>query len=46
MIVTRNIKHFNQVTFSADIEYICLETAVSNFSDTNDMASLIQVIPF
>ena len=37
MIVTRNMKNFNQEAFLADVAYICWDTVVSNFSDTNDM---------
>ena len=37
MIVTRNMKNFNQEAFVADAACICWETVVNNFSDTNDM---------
>ena len=37
MIVTRNMTNFNQELFVADVECICWETVVNNFSDTNDM---------
>ena len=37
MIVTRNMKNFNQEAFLADVACICRETVVSNFGDTNDM---------
>ena len=37
MIVTRNMKKFNQEAFIADVACICWKTVVNNFSDTNDM---------
>ena len=37
MISTRNIKNFHQEAFLADVAYICWDTVVSNYSDTNDM---------
>ena len=37
MIVTRNMKKFNQEAFVADVACICWETVANNFSDTNDM---------
>ena len=37
MIITRNMKNFNQEAFLADVACICWETVVNNFGDTNDM---------
>ena len=37
MIITRNMKNFNQEAFLADVACICRETVVNNFGDTNDM---------
>ena len=37
MIVTRNMKKFNQEAFVADVAFISWETVLNNFSDTNDM---------
>ena len=37
MIVTRNMKKFNEEAFVADAASICWETVVNNFSDTNDL---------
>ena len=36
MIVTRNMKKFNEEAFVADVACICWKTVVNNFSD-NDM---------